>query len=44
MKRCRQCNRVEPDEALKFCRVDGTPLVAFESEAPTATTRALLTW
>jgi len=28
MKRCPQCNRVETDEALKFCRVDGTPLVA----------------
>jgi adenylate cyclase len=28
MKRCPQCNRVEPDEALKFCRVDGAPLVA----------------
>ena len=23
MKRCLQCNRVETDEALKFCRVDG---------------------
>ncbi len=27
MKRCPQCNRVETDEALKFCRVDGAPLV-----------------
>jgi TolB-like protein len=27
MKRCPHCNRVEPDEALKFCRVDGTVLV-----------------
>ena len=27
MKRCPQCNRVEPDEALKFCRVDGATLV-----------------
>lgn len=27
MKRCPQCNRVETDEALGFCRVDGTPLV-----------------
>lgn len=26
MKRCPQCNRVETDEALKFCRVDGAPL------------------
>ena len=28
MKRCPQCNRVETDEALKFCRVDGAPLLA----------------
>ena len=28
MKRCPQCNRVETDEALKFCRADGTALVA----------------
>ena len=27
MKRCPQCNRVEPDESLKFCRADGTVLV-----------------
>ena len=27
MKRCPQCNRVEVDKALKFCRVDGTTLV-----------------
>ena len=27
MKRCPQCNRVEADEALAFCRSDGTPLV-----------------
>jgi len=26
MKRCPQCNRLEADEALSFCRVDGTPL------------------
>ena len=31
MKRCPQCNRVETDEALKFCRVDGATLV---SESP----------
>jgi len=23
MKRCPKCDRVETDEALKFCRVDG---------------------
>ena len=27
MKRCSQCNRVETDEAVKFCRVDGAPLI-----------------
>ena len=27
MKRCPQCNRAEDDDALTFCRVDGTPLV-----------------
>ncbi|MGQ0763408.1 MAG: hypothetical protein ACT4OT_15535 [Acidobacteriota bacterium] len=32
MKRCPQCNRVETDEALKFCRVDGATLV-IESSA-----------
>jgi len=26
MKRCPQCNRLEPDDALAFCRVDGSPL------------------
>ncbi|HYX27087.1 MAG TPA: hypothetical protein VE863_00870 [Pyrinomonadaceae bacterium] len=28
MKRCPQCNRVETDEALKFCRVDGATLIS----------------
>ena len=27
MKRCPTCNRIETDNALGFCRVDGTPLV-----------------
>jgi len=39
MKRCPQCNRVETDEALKFCRADGVTLVSdssFSSEAGTA--------
>jgi len=27
MKRCPQCNRVETDDALTFCRTDGTPLM-----------------
>jgi len=28
MKRCPQCNRLEPDETLGFCRADGTPLIS----------------
>jgi hypothetical protein len=40
MKRCPQCNRVESDEALVFCRVDGIRLVSdsssLGSEAGTA--------
>ena len=40
MKRCPQCNRVETDEALKFCRVDGATLASdsssIRSEAGTA--------
>jgi TolB-like protein/Tfp pilus assembly protein PilF len=31
MKRCPQCHRVETDEALKFCRVDGATLVSESS-------------
>jgi len=31
MKRCHKCNRVETDEALKFCRVDGATLVSDSS-------------
>src|SRR5262249_22190439 len=27
MKRCPQCHRVETDETLKFCRIDGVVLV-----------------
>ena len=40
MKRCPHCNRVERDESLAFCRVDGTALVndssSLNSEAGTA--------
>jgi len=40
MKRCPQCNRIETDETLKFCRVDGATLVnessSFAGEAGTA--------
>jgi TolB-like protein len=28
MKRCPQCNRVETDDTLAFCRVDGTALIS----------------
>src|SRR5690349_7771062 len=28
MKRCPKCNRVEADDALAFCRIDGAPLIA----------------
>src|SRR5262249_29545927 len=28
MKRCPTCHRVETDEALKFCRVDGATLLS----------------
>jgi TolB-like protein/Tfp pilus assembly protein PilF len=28
MKRCPQCNRLEPDEALGYCRADGTALIS----------------
>ncbi|HEX3083554.1 MAG TPA: hypothetical protein VHP99_03455 [Pyrinomonadaceae bacterium] len=33
MKRCPQCNRLEPDDALVFCRADGTRLVS-DSSSP----------
>src|ERR1700738_4812352 len=40
MKRCPQCNRVESDDALVFCRADGAALVndasPLGSEAGTA--------
>jgi TolB-like protein/Flp pilus assembly protein TadD len=41
MKRCPQCNRVETDEALKFCRLDGTPLVANVASESESATKAL---
>src|SRR5262252_7106901 len=34
MKRCPTCHRVETDEALKFCRIDGTTLVNDSSAIP----------
>ena len=44
MKRCPQCNRVESDELLKFCRVDGVPLVEHAgSDVESSSTRILPT-
>src|SRR5437660_10281897 len=31
MKRCPACNRVETDDALAFCRADGTALISDSS-------------
>jgi TolB-like protein/tetratricopeptide (TPR) repeat protein len=42
MKRCPQCHRVETDEALKFCRVDGTTLVSDSSSIGTEAGTAAL--
>ena len=36
MKRCPQCNRVEADDSLVFCRVDGSPLAEASSEVETS--------
>src|SRR5215208_7616669 len=33
MKRCPQCNRVENDDKLVFCRVDGTVLISGSGSA-----------
>src|SRR5580765_6234747 len=35
MKRCPKCKRVENDDALVFCRADGTPLVSDLGSAST---------
>ena len=35
MKRCPQCHRLEADDALAFCRVDGSPLEETSSEVET---------
>src|SRR5258707_14171040 len=38
MKHCPACNRVETEETMKFCRLDGTLLVAaLDSESESAT-------
>jgi len=39
MKRCPQCNHVETDDALVYCRADGTPLVAQLNPNDEAVTR-----
>jgi hypothetical protein len=39
MKRCPQCNRVETDEGLVYCRVDGAALVSESSVADDANTK-----
>src|SRR6266542_1239361 len=36
MKSCPTCNRVETDETLAFCRLDGAHLVPFDGESATA--------
>ena len=36
MKRCPTCNRLETDNALAFCRVDGSPLAEASSEIETS--------
>ena len=39
MKRCPQCKRAESDDALAFCRVDGTPLLSDSLKEDSATIR-----
>src|SRR5215471_12176677 len=41
MKRCPQCIRVESDESLKFCRVDGTALTVSEARDSESATISL---
>ncbi|HVS82219.1 MAG TPA: hypothetical protein VHE60_10835, partial [Pyrinomonadaceae bacterium] len=41
MKRCPTCNRIETDDALKFCRHDGAPLVDESSATDDSATRLL---
>src|SRR6266498_3473563 len=41
MKRCPQCNRVETDDALVFCRVDGTELISESAAMSESATRVL---
>ncbi|HEU4480118.1 MAG TPA: hypothetical protein VFR80_16490, partial [Pyrinomonadaceae bacterium] len=39
MKRCPQCNRVERDDALVFCRIDGAALLGESSALDSETAR-----
>ena len=41
MKHCPQCNRIETDAALKFCRKDGARLIAGEPSLSESATMAL---
>lgn len=43
MKRCPQCNRVEPDDTLAFCRADGTALIS-DSGPVGADAGTIMTW
>ena len=39
MKRCPQCNRLEPDDTLAYCRADGTALISDSGPVSTAAGR-----
>jgi hypothetical protein len=39
MKSCPQCHRIETDEALKFCRIDGATLVDATVDDETGTVK-----
>jgi adenylate cyclase len=41
MKRCPQCNRIESDDALAFCRVDGARLVSDTLDSESSATLSL---
>src|SRR5215831_1071274 len=41
MKQCPQCNRVETDDALVFCRADGTRLVTCAQDSESSATLSL---
>jgi hypothetical protein len=41
MKRCPQCNRVETEDTLAFCRVDGARLIAHSVDSESSATLTL---